>query len=90
MVSLLLGILFEVFLQEPLWTCHHWVLLFYTQEIAELYESEQNIEQAVVYYEKSADFYENEEGTTSANQCKQKVAQFAAQLEQWVFNFCLF
>jgi alpha-soluble NSF attachment protein len=52
------------------------------QEIAELYESEQNIEQAVVYYEKSADFYQNEEVTTSANQCKQKVAQFAAQLEQ--------
>ncbi|KAK7320566.1 hypothetical protein VNO77_30168 [Canavalia gladiata] len=55
----------------------------YFKEIAELYESEQNIEQAVVYYEKSADFYENEEVTTSANQCKQKVAQFSAQLEQY-------
>ncbi|KAK7281071.1 hypothetical protein RIF29_08741 [Crotalaria pallida] len=55
----------------------------YLKEIAELHESEQNIEQAVVYYEKSADFYENEEVTTSANQCKQKVAQFAAQLEQY-------
>ncbi|OIV98418.1 hypothetical protein TanjilG_16745 [Lupinus angustifolius] len=59
------------------------ITVIYTQEIAELYESEQNIEQAVVYYEKSADFYENEEVTTSANQCKQKVAQFAAQLEQY-------
>ncbi|KAL2317073.1 hypothetical protein Fmac_030949 [Flemingia macrophylla] len=55
----------------------------YLKEIAELYESEQNIEQAVVYYEKSADFYENEEVNTSANQCKQKVAQFCAQLEQY-------
>ncbi|XP_061351691.1 alpha-soluble NSF attachment protein 2-like [Gastrolobium bilobum] len=55
----------------------------YLKEIAELYESEQNIEQAVVYYEKSADFYENEEVQTSANQCKQKVAQFSAQLEQY-------
>ncbi|CAL5202994.1 unnamed protein product [Lathyrus oleraceus] len=55
----------------------------YLKEIAELYESEQNIEQAVVYYEKSADFYQSEEVTTSANQCKQKVAQFAAQLEQY-------
>lgn len=55
----------------------------YLKEIAELYESEQNIEQAVVYFEKSADFYQNEEVTTSANQCKQKVAQFAAQLEQY-------
>ncbi|KAG2730580.1 hypothetical protein I3760_01G300900 [Carya illinoinensis] len=55
----------------------------YLKEIAELYESEQNIEQAIVYFEKSADFFENEEVTTSANQCKQKVAQFAAQLEQY-------
>ncbi|XP_019437582.1 PREDICTED: alpha-soluble NSF attachment protein 2-like [Lupinus angustifolius] len=55
----------------------------YLKEIAELYESEQNIEQAVVYYERSADFYQNEEVSTSANQCKQKVAQFAAQLEQY-------
>lgn len=63
----------------------HWVNiehLFPAQEIAELYESEQNIEQAIVYFEKSADFFQNEEVTTSANQCKQKVAQFAAQLEQ--------
>ncbi|XP_027335023.1 alpha-soluble NSF attachment protein 2 isoform X3 [Abrus precatorius] len=55
----------------------------YLKEIAELYESEQNIEQAAVYYEKSADFFQNEEVTTSANQCKQKVAQFSAQLEQY-------
>ncbi|KAL1290153.1 hypothetical protein HN51_058545 [Arachis hypogaea] len=55
----------------------------YLKEIAELYESQQNIEQAVVYYEKSADFFQNEEVTTSANQCKQKVAQYAAQLEQY-------
>ncbi|KAF5453730.1 hypothetical protein F2P56_028608 [Juglans regia] len=55
----------------------------YLKEIAELYESEQNIEQSIVYFEKSADFFQNEEVTTSANQCKQKVAQFAAQLEQY-------
>nr|AHA84269.1 alpha-soluble NSF attachment protein [Phaseolus vulgaris] len=55
----------------------------YLKEIAELYESEQNIDQALVYYEKSADFFQNEEVTTTANQCKQKVAQFAAQLEQY-------
>lgn len=52
------------------------------QEIAELYESDQNIELAIGYFEKAADFFQNEEVTTSANQCKQKVAQFAAQLEQ--------
>ncbi|KAK6256352.1 hypothetical protein SCA6_017657 [Theobroma cacao] len=53
------------------------------KEIAELYESEQNIEQAIDYYEKAADFFQNEEVSTSANQCKQKVAQFAAQIEQY-------
>ncbi|XP_022750516.1 alpha-soluble NSF attachment protein 2-like [Durio zibethinus] len=55
----------------------------YYKEIAELYESEQNIEQAIDYYEKASDFFQNEEVSTSANQCKQKVAQFAAQIEQY-------
>ncbi|KAI9102229.1 hypothetical protein K1719_023739 [Acacia pycnantha] len=55
----------------------------YFKEIAEMYESEQNIEQATLYYEKAAEFFQNEEVTTTANQCKQKVAQYAAQLEQY-------
>lgn len=40
------------------------------------------MEQAIVYYERAADLFQSEEVTTSANQCKQKIAQFAAQLEQ--------
>ncbi|KAG8390153.1 hypothetical protein BUALT_Bualt01G0053900 [Buddleja alternifolia] len=55
----------------------------YYKEIAELYEQEQNLQQAIVYYEKAADLFQSEEVTTSANQCKQKIAQFAAQLEQY-------
>ncbi|KAM7271780.1 hypothetical protein ACFE04_030994 [Oxalis oulophora] len=55
----------------------------YYKEIAELYESEQNIEQSIVYYEKAADFFQSEEVNTTANQCKQKVAQFAATLEDY-------
>ncbi|KAJ8650835.1 hypothetical protein MRB53_003858 [Persea americana] len=55
----------------------------YCKEIGELYELEKNIEQAMDYYERSADLFQSEEVTTSANQCKQKVAQFAAQLEQY-------
>jgi alpha-soluble NSF attachment protein len=55
----------------------------YYKEIAELYESEQNIEKAIEFYDKAADFFQGEDVTTSANQCKQKVAQFAAQLEQY-------
>ncbi|CAA2980854.1 alpha-soluble NSF attachment [Olea europaea subsp. europaea] len=53
------------------------------KEIAELYEQEQNLEQAIVYYEKACDLFQSEEVTTSANQCKQKIAQFAAQLERY-------
>ncbi|KAI3458472.1 hypothetical protein Pfo_015135 [Paulownia fortunei] len=55
----------------------------YYKEIAELYEQEQNLEQAIVYYERAADLFQSEDVTTSANQCKQKIAQFAAQLEQY-------
>ncbi|KAK6156067.1 hypothetical protein DH2020_010315 [Rehmannia glutinosa] len=59
-------------------------------EIAELYEQEQNLEQAIVYYEKAADLFQSEDVTTSANQCKQKIAQFAAQLEQLRFASSLY
>ena len=52
------------------------------QEIAEYYEADQKIDQAIVYYEKAAEFFQNEEVTTSANQCNLKVAQYASQLEQ--------
>lgn len=55
----------------------------YYKEIAELYELEHNFEQAIVYFERAAELFQSEEVTTSANQCRQKVAQFAAQLEQY-------
>lgn len=57
-------------------------ILFCLQEIAELYEQEQDLEQAINYYEEAADFFRSEKVTTSANQCKQKIVQFAAQLTQ--------
>ncbi|KAF3627626.1 hypothetical protein FXO37_29775 [Capsicum annuum] len=52
-------------------------------EIAELYEQEQNLEQAITYYEKAADLFQNEDVTSSANQCKQKIAEFSAKVENW-------
>ncbi|XP_059290872.1 alpha-soluble NSF attachment protein [Lycium barbarum] len=55
----------------------------YYKEIAELYEQEQNLEQAISYYEKAADLFSSEDVTTTANQCKQKVAQFSAQIEKY-------
>ncbi|XP_058110512.1 alpha-soluble NSF attachment protein-like [Magnolia sinica] len=55
----------------------------YCKEIGELYETEQDFERSMDYFERAADLFQSEEVTTSANQCKQKVAQFAAQLEQY-------
>ncbi|XP_047328682.1 alpha-soluble NSF attachment protein [Impatiens glandulifera] len=55
----------------------------YYKEIAEISESEHNLEQAIAYYEKAADLFQSEDVSTSANQCRQKIAQFAAQLEQY-------
>ncbi|CAI9291586.1 unnamed protein product [Lactuca saligna] len=58
----------------------------YCKEIVELYEQEQNLEQAIAYYNKASDLFQGEEVTTSGNQCKQKIAQFSAQLE-YVFQY---
>uniref|UniRef100_UPI001CB95883 alpha-soluble NSF attachment protein-like n=1 Tax=Erigeron canadensis TaxID=72917 RepID=UPI001CB95883 len=52
------------------------------KEIAELYEQEQNLEQAISYYHKAANLFQCEELHYFANQCKQKIAQFSAHLEQ--------
>ncbi|KAL2500407.1 Alpha-soluble NSF attachment protein 2 [Forsythia ovata] len=51
----------------------------YCKEIGELYEKQENFDQAIVYFERSADLFQTEEVTTSANQCRLKVAQFSAQ-----------
>ncbi|XP_042387542.1 alpha-soluble NSF attachment protein-like [Zingiber officinale] len=55
----------------------------YCKDLGELYEQEQNPEKAIEYFERAADLFQSEEVTTSANQCNQKVAQLAAQLEQY-------
>lgn len=55
----------------------------YCKELGELHEQEQDIEKAMDFFERAADLFQSEEVTTSANQCKQKVAQFAAQLEDY-------
>lgn len=55
----------------------------YYKEIGELYEVDQNLQQAIEKFEQAAELFQSEEVTTSANQCRQKVAQFSAQLEQY-------
>ncbi|CAK9196712.1 unnamed protein product [Sphagnum jensenii] len=53
------------------------------KDIADIYEKEENAERAMEYYEKAAELYSGEGIDSTANQCKIKVAQFAAQLEQY-------
>ncbi|XP_017786060.1 PREDICTED: alpha-soluble NSF attachment protein [Nicrophorus vespilloides] len=54
------------------------------QSIAEMYESDcVNLERAVQHYEQAADYYRGEENNSSANKCLLKVAQYAAQLENY-------
>ncbi|XP_066588447.1 alpha-soluble NSF attachment protein isoform X2 [Prorops nasuta] len=54
------------------------------QSIAEMYESEAvDLERAVHHYEQAADYFKGEESNSSANKCLLKVAQYAAQLENY-------
>ncbi|CAD1480873.1 unnamed protein product, partial [Heterotrigona itama] len=54
------------------------------QNIAEMYESEAvDLERAVHHYEQAADYFRGEESNSSANKCLLKVAQYAAQLENY-------
>ncbi|KAH8940405.1 hypothetical protein BDL97_15G086500 [Sphagnum fallax] len=52
--------------------------------IADIYEKEEDIEKAMDYYDRAAQLYFGEGIDSTANQCKIKVAQFAAELEQCV------
>lgn len=54
------------------------------QSIAEMYESESvDLDRAVHHYEQAADYFRGEESNSSANKCLLKVAQYAAQLENY-------
>jgi len=54
------------------------------QTIAEIYETDvADLEKAMHHYEQAADFFKGEESNSSANKCMLKVAQYAAQLENY-------
>lgn len=54
------------------------------QNIAEIYEQDNmDLERAVQHYEQAADYFRGEESNASANKCLLKVAQYAAQLENY-------
>ncbi|XP_033115975.1 alpha-soluble NSF attachment protein-like isoform X1 [Anneissia japonica] len=52
--------------------------------VAEIYEGNSiDLEKAIEYYERAADYYKGEDSTSSANKCLLKVAQYSAQLENY-------
>lgn len=54
------------------------------QSIAEMYEGDPNtLTKAIQHYEQAADYFKGEESLSSANKCMLKVAQYAAQLEEY-------
>ncbi|KAJ3693263.1 hypothetical protein LUZ60_008743 [Juncus effusus] len=55
----------------------------YCKDIGELCEQNQELEKSMDYFEKAADLFMTEEGSTTANTCRQRVAQIAAQLEDY-------
>jgi alpha-soluble NSF attachment protein len=52
--------------------------------IAEIYETDMiDIDKSMANYELAADYYKGEESNSAANKCLLKVAQYAAQVEQY-------
>lgn len=55
----------------------------YLKDIAEIYGKEEDAQKAMEYFEKAADLYSGEEANSTGNQCRLKVAEYAAELEQY-------
>lgn len=53
------------------------------KEVAELYESELDFENAIAAYTTAAEFYEGEGQQSASNQCLLKVAHYSAQQEKY-------
>lgn len=55
----------------------------HAEDIAALYEADNNVEEALTYFQQAADYYSGEDATTKASKCLAKVAQFSATLEKY-------
>ncbi|TYZ60433.1 hypothetical protein PybrP1_009383 [[Pythium] brassicae (nom. inval.)] len=53
------------------------------KQIAEIYESQDNKEEALENFRQAADYFDGENQASSANNMRLKVAQFSAQLERY-------
>ncbi|KAK6789531.1 hypothetical protein RDI58_013331 [Solanum bulbocastanum] len=60
------------------------------QEIAKLYEHENNMGLAIVYYQKTADLFQSMDLTSSANQCRQKIAEYSAKVGKYHRSIMMF
>ncbi|WMV60026.1 hypothetical protein MTR67_053411 [Solanum verrucosum] len=60
------------------------------QEITKLYEHENNLELAIVYYQKTTDLFQSMDLTSSANQCRQKIAEYSAKVGKFQRSIAMF
>jgi hypothetical protein len=66
------------YLETPTWC--PWVWTF--QDIGEIYQQEQDLENAAVYLSRAADLFDSEGQSSQANTMTQKIAEIYAQLEK--------
>lgn len=60
------------------------------KDMAEIFEEQAEIPEAIIFYTKAADLYAGEEVTSTANNCKLKVASLSAQVEDYTTAIQLF
>lgn len=60
------------------------------KEIAEIYEGEGDLKNAISAYNKAAEWFEGEDSKSSATACKLKVALFSAQLEDYLTAYTIY
>eukprot|EP00270_Netrium_digitus_P001904 TRINITY_DN12107_c0_g1_i1.p1 TRINITY_DN12107_c0_g1~~TRINITY_DN12107_c0_g1_i1.p1 ORF type:complete len:291 (-),score=84.92 TRINITY_DN12107_c0_g1_i1:203-1075(-) len=56
----------------------------HSKDIAEVFEKEENVDQAVIWFDKAADLYQSENANSSVNQMRLKVAEFSALKEDYL------
>lgn len=60
------------------------------KELAETYEQNAQIKEAITAYEQAGEWFESEDSKSNATSCKLKVAHFAAQIEEYEKAYKLF
>eukprot|EP00003_Mantamonas_plastica_P004813 TRINITY_DN1386_c0_g1_i5.p1 TRINITY_DN1386_c0_g1~~TRINITY_DN1386_c0_g1_i5.p1 ORF type:complete len:196 (-),score=59.06 TRINITY_DN1386_c0_g1_i5:339-926(-) len=55
----------------------------HTMEMAELYEDDLKIDEAIEHYQMASDYYETADSSAQVSKCLLKVAQFQAEKEQY-------